>query len=211
VSEPRVTARFDFHAKAGEAPVINPGDWWGKAWLLEVSCGYDSDFFVVEADTVADAIDLLAEDEEHGHVIAIDVEVDGDDYAESIDGMELTEEQELALLRAMEEAGVADRSNMRITLKGKFVNDGTLSEPNMSGQGIWYDSDHLLVHGQEGRELPYKMTYHGPGLPEEGVSPLEYGNKWDWDDQAEQFFPICPDCNTRLREVGLCPECSDDE
>ena len=52
-------------------PVLNPGDWWGKCWLLEIGGSYTPFFLVVEADSVQDAIDELADDEKHGHLITV--------------------------------------------------------------------------------------------------------------------------------------------
>ena len=43
-----------------DIPVLNPGDWFGKAWLLEIGGSYWPLFLVVEADSVTDAIDETA-------------------------------------------------------------------------------------------------------------------------------------------------------
>jgi hypothetical protein len=63
-----------------EAECINPGDWFGKVWLLEIGCGYSSGFFAVEADSVTDAIDEFS-GSKYGHLILID-EADFADYVE---------------------------------------------------------------------------------------------------------------------------------
>lgn len=44
-----------------------------------------------------------------------------------------------------------------------------------SGQVL--DLDHLMIHGQEGTEMPFPCTYHGDSLPSEGVKPIEFC--WD--------------------------------
>jgi hypothetical protein len=36
------------------------------------------------------------------------------------------------------------------------------------------DLDHLMVHGRERVECPFLCTYHGDGLPPEGVSPTDF-------------------------------------
>lgn len=54
-----------------EIAVINPGDWWGKCWLIEIGGSYSPLFLVVEADNVSDAIDEVAESEEHNHHIVV--------------------------------------------------------------------------------------------------------------------------------------------
>jgi len=37
-------------------PVLNPGDWFGKTWLLEIGGSYAPLYLIVEADNVQDAI-----------------------------------------------------------------------------------------------------------------------------------------------------------
>src|SRR5688572_2703498 len=64
-----------------DIPVLNPGGWFGKAWLLEIGGSYWPLFLVVEADSVSDAIDELADDEKYGHQIVVP-ETDLDDYPE---------------------------------------------------------------------------------------------------------------------------------
>ena len=54
-----------------EIPVLNPGDWFGKAWLVEVGGSYTPLFLVVEADTISDAIDELSDNEKYGHQIHV--------------------------------------------------------------------------------------------------------------------------------------------
>lgn len=61
--------------------VINPGDWFGKTWLIEIGGSYTPLFLVVEADSVQSAIDELADSEKFGHLIAVD-EADLGDYPE---------------------------------------------------------------------------------------------------------------------------------
>ena len=64
-----------------DIPVINPGDWFGKAWLIEIGGSYTPLFLIVEADTINDAIDELAEHEKYGHIIVV-ADEDLGDYAE---------------------------------------------------------------------------------------------------------------------------------
>ena len=54
-----------------DIPVLNPGDWFGKAWLIELGGSYTPLFLIVEADSMSDAIDELAENEKYGHHIII--------------------------------------------------------------------------------------------------------------------------------------------
>jgi hypothetical protein len=61
--------------------VLNPGDWWGKCWLLEIGGSYWPLFLVVEADSVQDAIDELADNEKYAFHIVVS-EADLGDYPE---------------------------------------------------------------------------------------------------------------------------------
>lgn len=61
-----------------DIPVLNPGDWFGKAWLLEIGGSYSPLFLVVEADSPQDAIDELADNEKYGHNIVVPDEDLGD-------------------------------------------------------------------------------------------------------------------------------------
>jgi hypothetical protein len=58
--------------------VLNPGGWFGKAWLLEIGGSYWPLFLVVESDSISDAIDELASDEKYGHHIVVPEEDLGD-------------------------------------------------------------------------------------------------------------------------------------
>ena len=61
--------------------MLNPGGWFGKTWLLEIGGSYWPLFVIVEADTVTDAIDELAENEKYAfHVVVADEDLG--DYPE---------------------------------------------------------------------------------------------------------------------------------
>ena len=60
-------------------PVINPGDCFGKCWLLIV----EELKLIVEAKSVTDAFDELADSQEYGHLIAVEPENLGDYPEES--------------------------------------------------------------------------------------------------------------------------------
>lgn len=64
-----------------DIPVLNPGDWFGKTWLLEIGGSYWPLFLAVEADSVTDAIDELADNEKYGSNIIVD-DADLGDYPE---------------------------------------------------------------------------------------------------------------------------------
>jgi hypothetical protein len=75
-----VTAKFKLHGHDIEAPVVNPGDWFGKTWAIENAVGYSVGYRIVEADSEQSALDTLCDDEEHGRVIRIDIASNGDDW-----------------------------------------------------------------------------------------------------------------------------------
>ena len=77
MSEVKSCATFNGH-ELKDIPVINPGDWFGKTWLVEIGGSYWPLFLIVEADTVQDAIDELADSEKYGH----NINVPDDDLAD---------------------------------------------------------------------------------------------------------------------------------
>lgn len=67
-----VTAQATFYGhELTDIPVINPGDWFGKTWLLEIGGGYTPLFLTVEADSAQYAIDELADSDKYGHHIVV--------------------------------------------------------------------------------------------------------------------------------------------
>lgn len=133
----QVTARGSFSGQdLNDIPVLNPGDWFGKAWLVELGGSYSPLFLVVEADTVSDAIDELADDPKYGHLITVPDE-DLGDYPEH--------------------------------------------ERHYDASGRVLDLDHLMIHGREGSDCPWPCTYHGDGLPPEGVEPTKFGDRAEED------------------------------
>ena len=46
-----------------DIPVLNPGDWFGKTWLIEIEGGFCPQFLAVEAESPSDALDELASNE----------------------------------------------------------------------------------------------------------------------------------------------------
>jgi hypothetical protein len=77
-----ITANATFHGQElKDIPVINPGSWFGKTWLVELGGSYSPLFVIVEADSICDAIDELADNDEYGHQIIVD-DADLSDYPE---------------------------------------------------------------------------------------------------------------------------------
>jgi hypothetical protein len=124
-----ITAKATFNGQElQDMPVLNPGNWFGKTWLIEIGGSYWPLFLIVEADSVCDAIDELADNEKYGHNIVV-ADEDLGDYPEQ------------------------DRHY------------------GPSGQVL--DLDHLMIHGDEGKECPFPCRYFGDGLPGEGVEPVK--------------------------------------
>jgi hypothetical protein len=74
-----ITANAIFHGhELKEIPVLNPGGWFGKTWLIEVGGSYSPLFLVVEADHLWSAIEELADNEQYGHHIVVPDEYLGD-------------------------------------------------------------------------------------------------------------------------------------
>ena len=77
-----ITASFKFGSHdLTDIPVLNPGAWFAKTWLLELGGSYTPLFLVVEADTISDAIDELSDNETYGHQIHV-LDEDFADYPE---------------------------------------------------------------------------------------------------------------------------------
>ena len=75
----QITAKATFNDhELKNIPVLNPAGWFGKTWLLEIGGSYSPLFLIVEADSVSDAIDELADNEKHGHLIRVPDEDLGD-------------------------------------------------------------------------------------------------------------------------------------
>ena len=68
-----ITASGNIHGhELKDIEVINPGGWFGKCWLIEIGGSYSAHYLIVEADSMCDAIDELADNEKHGHNIVVE-------------------------------------------------------------------------------------------------------------------------------------------
>lgn len=81
--ETKIVSRFQFPGRdeVTEAVVLNPGDWFGKTWLIELGGSYWSTFLIAEGEYSSDAIDVLCDDQTYGHQIWVSDE-DAKDYQE---------------------------------------------------------------------------------------------------------------------------------
>lgn len=56
-----------------DAYVVNPGGWFGKAVCFQVGISNAlNPFYIIEANHLQDAIDVLADSEKYGHLINVD-------------------------------------------------------------------------------------------------------------------------------------------
>jgi len=125
-----ITARGTFNGQElRDVQVVNPGNWFGKTWLIEIGGSFWPLYLVVEADSVQDVLDELSESETHGHHIVV-AEEDLGDYPED--------------------------------------------ERHYGPSGQVLDTEHIMIYGQEGAKSPWPCTYHGDGLPSEGMTPTDY-------------------------------------
>jgi hypothetical protein len=75
----QVKAKGSFNGQElNDLVVLNPGDWFGKCWLIVIEDSCWPTYLVVEADSVSDAFDELADDEKYGHHVVVPDEDLGD-------------------------------------------------------------------------------------------------------------------------------------
>lgn len=164
----QILAIGKLHDRDVTATAVNPGDWFGKVWLLWLDDCFDPPMYAVEADTLADAEDILAEWEHCPPGLKIDIEVEGGDYGFEDDGV-------------------------WTNLKGEQVTDPAatkyLGTPQISGQGVYYDTDNLQAHGDESLECPWPCRYTmptNPRWPAAGVAPADYSEFDSQESNAEE-------------------------
>lgn len=157
-----VTAKGQLGGHDIEAEVLNPGDWWGKVWLIGHACGCSMIWFVVEADHEQDAFDIFADHEKRGHLIQI-----GKDQFEDY-GSEF-HVGDMAYGDTIEEDGWYD-------LNGKKV-AGPLQEPTLLGNaGTPCDISDCQIS-------KWVCKYYDPAdLDCDGIDPELYS------DREQRFF-----------------------
>ena len=125
--------------------VLNFGDWYGKTWLVAVPCGHFSISAIVEADHMGDAEEIAAEHEEFGRMIRIEPP-DTADYIAVFEDDEGYVAQDL-------DGKVIQRADSR---KGITVRES--DHVSYTGDGRPYDTESIMVFGDEGRKVPYPVT-----------------------------------------------------
>lgn len=160
-------AKVTFSGKLGDheitGDVLNPGDWFGKTWLLEIGGSYSPIFVVAEADSIEGAINELSGNDKYKHHIIIPPE-DFGDYGMSVSAGDII-------------GGRTYDAPCFINLRGEIVPD-ELAEPYWNDGGEPCDLDHLMVYGQEGVRngagMPFPCTYHVDGFGD--VSPIVFAS-----------------------------------
>ena len=67
-----------------------------------------------------------------------------------------------------------------IHVPNEDLGDYPEDDRHYDGNGRVIDLDHLLIHGQERSDVPFKVKYHGDGLPAEGIDPRQLP-EWEKD------------------------------
>ena len=172
-----ITAIGLFRGKEVKAKAVNPGDYFGKVWLVQIDDRFDPVYYAIEADSPDDAIDEFVASKCADSSILIDPSgPEKDDYAWKFDADDTAARKEYQHLGNIPE-GVA----FAITLGNKLVLETdseykSLATPDMSGDGILYDDDNVFIYGDE--DKGWKCRYHAKTWPEDGVCPIlfaEYG------------------------------------
>lgn len=136
-------AKTTFSAKLGEheidGDVINPGDWYGNAWLIEIGIGAWTLFFIVEADCETDALDILSGDDKHKHLLLIKPE-DFGDWGHTVHAGDTI-------------CGKDYVSDCFINLRGEVV-PSALPEPYFNDGGEPCDLENVRI------SKPKDLTYH---------------------------------------------------
>lgn len=145
---PKITARGKLNGRDIEAIAVNPRDWFGNTWLIEIGCGYSSAFYVVEAGTEQDAIDTLADSDEYGHLINVD------------------DQAEIAAVQAIpcETADDCAEYDRRVEQNGWDT---------AGNDSHFVDLENVRIYGsycQNGKGMPWPCLYYVP----DGISPIDF-------------------------------------
>jgi hypothetical protein len=149
VTQSKLVARGKLGDHDIEAVCVNPGDWFGKVWLIEVGLGYSSSFYAVEAGNEQDAIDTLADSEEFGHTINVD-------------------DRELAEAPAVN----GDDEENGWKAYDRWVESHDYSTAGNDSHLV--DLTNVAIHGKPctnmDRNIPWPCLYFAP----EGINPLDF-------------------------------------
>ena len=145
--------------------VINPGDYFGKAYIVGVEMGYHVEQFVVEANGEGDAIDEFV-DSKFGHLAHIPDDALGD-YDMGLDGEEAPEWATWRDLTGKYRTGTPPREVPHY--------GGNCGEP--------CDLDNIQLH-----DAPKALRYFGPFIPQWGLTPKDYSDWGNVDDSIREVI-----------------------
>lgn len=187
----KVVARFKLpgHSDEDEAVVINQGENYGATYLVFVEDCFTPPLYVVEAETFSAVEDIFV-DSSYGEAERLNPEsdYDNDDY-----GFHLHVGDRIG--------GIEIQRDGWYDLRGHYLGDGADAarmEPQFTGSGNMYNDEAIRIHGGEvsrfelGDRMPFPVTYHGPGLPKEGISPLRYFRRTSCRHCDKAFYPDVP-------------------
>lgn len=160
----RVVAKWKDGENECTAPVVNPGDWWGMAWLVTHAVSYFPDQAVVEADNPGNAEDIWVESKLGVHARISDDELK--DYQTSPGrGGENPEPPEYGC---------------------SFTGDGTAYDSeSIQITGREYGGGY-----SNKKYVPFPCLYVGPGIPPEGVNSKRYSNRGDCEGCGKDCYPV---------------------
>lgn len=85
-----LTATFSLnsHLTIENEPIddyVNPGDWFGKIWIVRIDCGYCPALVAVEAGNEGDAVDALIDSGKWNHLFVYNEEEDPEEYLNALE------------------------------------------------------------------------------------------------------------------------------
>jgi len=167
-----VRAEGKFRGQPITATVINPGA-GGLVWLVTIDDSFFLEHFAVEAKSVENAMDELAESE---YGAALLVTPDGPECHDY--GFTYEADDEPARKQYSDLGEIPPGAKFTITIGGKLLVHGVhgvvdyVMEPTVSGNGTFYDSDNLLLTGDEA--AGWECRYFSEELPKDGCLPQDY-------------------------------------
>ena len=81
---------------------------------------------------------------------------------------------------AIDELSDNETYGHQIHVSAEDLGDYPEDSRHYDGSGRVIDLDHVLIHGQERSDVPFKVRYHGDELPVEGIDPRQLAD-WDTD------------------------------
>lgn len=157
-----VEVKFMHRSREITAYVVNPGDWYGRGYLVWVEDCFDPPIFFVEADSEQDAIEEFVSNDATKHMCAIEFK-DYGDYGHSVSDGDII-------------GGVTYHSNCWLDLNGQtHLVDPGLKEPEFGPGGELYDGENLHIEKVE--NIRYFGVYEDIPLPGKGVRSTNF-DKW---------------------------------